>query len=445
MLPPLTAQRKRGTRMSEAVIAGASVGRARWWVMAGLIAPITFVMSLDRTAMAVAAPIIQREFNFSLGEMSVILTSFTWAYALLQVPGGWLAERAGPRRALFWANLLWSALTALTPFGFGLFSFVAIRALLGAGQAADWPSSVLAIRRWFPERERGRGNSILLGGLYFGPMVGPPLTIALAAAFGWRAAFMIYGAVGVLLGLAWWFGFRDDPHAHPAVGPAEAAMIEAERGPEPEAGEPGVFGRCLGSFRFWAIGVQYFLLVLIQSFFTTWLPTYLVRERHVSLASMGVFSALPSVALFLTVFAAGAWSDRVLRRTGSIQAARVPFAVAGFLVSAAGLILASRVEGLALMMVLMCISLGGVGLTQVAIWPATQDLGRGATGVVSGWTNFLGNAGGAAGPLMTAWLVTWTGSWSAALLPIALAGAAGAVLWFFIHPERPLEVLTQRA
>ena len=191
-------------------------GNLRWWMMGSLIAPITFVMSLDRTAMAVAAPIIQKDFGFSLTQMSLILTSFTWAYALLQVPGGWLAERAGPRRALFWANLMWSILTALTPFGFGLWSFVAIRALLGVGQAADWPSSVLAVRRWFPERERGRGNSILLGGLYFGPMVGPPLTVALATSLGWHAAFYIYGLVGVVLGLAWWLGFRDDPARAPA-------------------------------------------------------------------------------------------------------------------------------------------------------------------------------------------------------------------------------------
>jgi MFS transporter, ACS family, glucarate transporter len=420
-------------------------GNLRWWVMGALIAPITFVMSLDRTAMAVAAPIIQKEFGFTLTQMSLILTSFTWAYALFQVPGGWLAERAGPRRALFWANLLWSVLTALTPWGFGLFSFVIIRALLGVGQAADWPSSVLAIRQWFPERERGRGNSILLGGLYFGPMVGPPVTVAIATTLGWHAAFYIYGLVGVVLGLAWWWGYRDNPHEHPAMTREEARMIEAERTAEPEAGQPGLFGRCLSSGRFWAIGLQYFLLVLIQSFFTTWLPTYLVQERGFRLASMGIFASLPAVALFLTVFAAGAGADAVLKRTGSVWMARVPFAVAGFVISAAGLILASRTPDTTLMMVLLCISLGAIGLTQVAIWPTTQDLGRGATGVVAGWTNFLGNAGGAAGPLITAWLVGATGSWSSALLIIALAGVLGAVLWFFIHPERPLEVVVGEA
>ncbi len=378
--------------------------------------------------------------------MSLILTSFTWAYALLQVPGGWLAERAGPRRALFWANLLWSVLTALTPFGFGLFSFVIIRALLGVGQAADWPSSVLAIRRWFPERERGRGNSILLGGLYFGPMVGPPLTVAIATTprLARRLLHLRPGRRGARASPGG-AGFRDDPHEHPAVTREEARMIEDERDRGAGGGRARRVRRAASPpGRFWAIGIQYFLLVLIQSFFTTWLPTYLVQVRGFRLASMGMdLGAALGRAVPHRVRGRRRRRMRCSRRTGSVWKARVPFAVAGFIISAAGLILASRTADIPLMMVLLCISLGAVGLTQVAIWPSTQDLGRGATGVVAGWTNFLGNAGGAAGPLITAWLVGLTGSWSSALLVIGLAGVLGAVLWFFIHPERPLEAIAE--
>src|ERR1700679_2425856 len=181
----------------------------RWSLMIFLIAPITFVMSLDRTAIAVAAPTIQHEYGFSLLEMSVILTSFSYTYALLQVPGGWLAERFGPRRTLFWANALWSGLTAATPLGFNLISFVGLRALLGAGPAADGRSSFVAIRRWLPVRERGKGNSILLGGLYLGPIAAAPVTTWVILHFGWRSAFYGFGALGIVLGVAWWVFFRD--------------------------------------------------------------------------------------------------------------------------------------------------------------------------------------------------------------------------------------------
>lgn len=412
--------------------------RFRWWLAWLLIGPITFVMSLDRTAIVVAAPVIQKEYGFSLVEMSLILTSFSWTYAFLQVPAGWLAERIGPRRALYWANLLWSLLTAATPAGFSLASFVAIRAALGAGQAADWPASVLALRRWFPRRERAKGNSVLLGGLYLGPIIAAPITTAVMLSFGWRFVFYGFGVLGIVLGFAWWLAFRDNPSEHPWVSPEEAAFIAAEREPEGAATPKGALPVLFRSGQFWAVGVEYFFLILIQSFYTSWLPTYLVQARHFSLRSMGIYASLPWVALFGMVFLAGGLADRVLRATRSVWAARVPAAMTGFLVSAAALILAAETANIPLMMVLLCVSLGAIGLTQVSIWSACQDIGGAATGVVTGWTNFLGNSSGFVGPVVIALLVRWTGGWSGALLGIALAGACGAVLWLFVHPERPL-------
>ena len=419
----------------------AAPGATRWWMAGLLLGPITFVMSLDRTAIVIAAPTIQTEYHFSLVQMSFLLTAFSWTYALLQVPSGWLAERFGPRKMLYWANLLWSLLTALTPAAWGFASFVVIRGLLGAGQSADWPSSVLALKRWFPHAERAKANSILLGGLYLGPIAAGPITAMVILHFGWRWAFYGFGLLGLLIGFAWWFWFRDDPAAHPMMGVAEARLIAAGQAQEPSRPTRGAFLRGLESVQFWALGLQYFFLVMIQSFYTTWLPTYLVRDRHFSLASMGVFSSLPWVALFVMVFVTGALSDRILRRTGSVWAARVPIAIVGFAVSALALIAASRTPQIWLMMTLLCISLGAVGLTQVSIWSATQDIGRASTGVVSGWTNFWGNAAGVVGPVLTAYLVHWTGSWAGALLGIALSGVAGAVLWLFVHPERPVAAL----
>jgi ACS family glucarate transporter-like MFS transporter len=406
----------------------------------GLVGPITFVMSLDRTAMVVAAPTIQKEYGFSLVEMSLILTSFSWTYAALQVPAGWLAEKFGPRRALFWANMLWSVLTAATPLGFSVTSFVGIRALLGAGQSADWPASILALKKWFPVRERSQGNSVLLGGLYLGPIAAAPLTTLVIATLGWHFAFYGFGVLGLLLGAAWLAWFRDDPRTHPRISRAEAALIAGGQPAEPP-GQPGAFLRCLSSVQFWAIGVQYFCLVLVQSFYTTWLPTYLMSDRHLSLKAMGVYASLPWVALFVMVFIAGAIADRVQRRTGSVWQARVPAAIIGFLVSAGALIAASRTPDVVAMMALLCVSLGAIGLTQVSIWSATQDLGRGSTGLVSGWANCWGNSAGFVGPVVMALLVQWTGGWTGALLGIALAGGAGAVLWLLVHPERPLDAL----
>ncbi len=244
-----------------------------------------------------------------------------------------------------------------------------------------------------------------------------------------------------MLGLAWWTWFRDNPSEHPRITPEEVAYIAAGQAHETTEVPPGAFTACLGSVQFWAVGLQYFFLVMIQSFYTTWLPTYLVTERHMSLAAMGIFASLPWVAMFCSVFATGWVADEILRRTGSIWTARVPAAIVGFVISGIALIVASRSPDLVSMMVLLCISLGAVGIIQVSIWPTTQDLGGGATGLVSGWTNFWGNAAGVVGPMLMAALVTWTGSWEGALLGIALSAIAGAILWLFVHPERPIAAL----
>lgn len=274
--------------------------------------------------------------------MSWILTSFSWTYALLQVPAGWLPERFGPRRMLYWANLLWSLLTAATPLGGTLAGFVAIRALLGVGQSADWPSSIVAIRRWLPHSEHAKGNSILFGGLYLGPIAAAPITTWVILHFRWRWAFYSFGILGVLIGAAWWLRFRDDPSEHPAISTAEAAHIAVGQDDTAPAVPRGRVLRCLPDPRFWSVGLQYFFLVLIQSFYTTWLPTYLVNERKLSLAAMGSYASLPWIAMFASVFLTGALGDAILRRTGSVWATHVPLAMAGFVVSTLALITAPR-------------------------------------------------------------------------------------------------------
>ena len=424
---------------SDIHVTTAKVGSTRWIIMALILFPLTFVMSLDRTNMVVSAPIIQQQFHFSLFEMSLILTSFAWTYSFLQVPGGLLAERFGARKLLTFANGWWSLFTILTPLGFSVASFVAIRGLLGLGQAADWPSSVYALRRWFPDAERSKANSILLGGLYLGPIIGAPLTVAIVQSLGWQWAFYMYGVIGILTAVLWWRFFRDEPAQSPHMSPAEADHIErGQLSPLVQEGGVAAWGRFIRSTQFWAIGLQYFFLILIQSFYTTWLPTYLVRDRGFSLTAMGFAASLPWVALFVMVFVTGALADRVFRRTQSKWASRVPFAMAGFIISALFLILASRATNPVVLIIFLMISLGAIGLTQVSIWSATQDLSATFTGSVAGWTNFWGNFAGALGPIFTALLVGLTTNWTTALLIMALAGACGAVLWLFVHPERAL-------
>lgn len=409
----------------------------RWKIAAFLIAPITFVMTLDRAAMTVAAPTIQKELGLSIVEMSMILTIYFWTYALGQVPAGRMAERIGSRKVLASASALWSLMMLAIPLGPTFSWLFGCRLVLGGAQSADWSSGMVAVKRWFPNAERAKGNAFLLGGLYLGPIVSAPLTAWTIIKFGWPAVFYGFGVLGLLLGAIWWIGFRDRPADHPLITAQEAKFIaDGQSAETPQA--KGAFLLCFKQPRFWMFGIQYFLLVLIQSFYTTWLPTYLMRARHLSLKDMGIYASLPWVAVFIAVFAAGNLCDRILKRTNSVYWARTPVAMGGFVISALALVAAARAADIGVVIGLLCLSFAAVGFAQVAVWSAAQDLGREYTGVMSGWTNLWGALSNVAGPVAVAYTVKVTGSWESGLFLIGVAAFFGAVVWIFLHPERPL-------
>lgn len=419
--------------MTSAPAAATRTGRLRWLIAGGLLLPVTFVMSMDRAVMTVAAPVIQDEFGFTVTEMSLILTSFWWSYALFQVPGGLLAKRFGPRKVLAIAGIWWSVFTFLTPYGAVFLGFVIIRILLGLGQAADWPTSVYTLQRWFPSQEQSRANSLLLCGLYLGNVVGTPLVVWIISASGWEDAFHIFAVAGLVLAALWWWAVRDEPRAHPRISSAEVDHIESGRSAaNTSAALP--WRAFTGSGQFWAIGLQYACLLLIQGFFLTWLPTYLVDARGLSMTEMGLLGSLPWIAMIVCLFVMGVVNDRFTRTWPT----RVRIAACGYLFAAVSLVLGALAEHVALMTFFLCVSLGAVGVVQVQVWAACQDLGGRHSAAVTGWTNLWGNLMTATGPLFTGILVSIGGNWFLALVVLGAFGVLGAICWFFVHPERPL-------
>jgi ACS family glucarate transporter-like MFS transporter len=410
--------------------AGTSV---RWRLAWLLVLPITWIMSLDRTAMTVAAPVMQKELHFSLGQMSVILTAFHWAYAIFSIPAGIFTAWAGARVALLIANAAWSVLTIAIPFAGGASALSALRFALGGFQAVDMPASMAAFRNWFPTAERARANSTVLAGVYLGPIVGAPLTAWLVSAHGWRAAFILFGVLGVVSAILWWLLFRDTPGAHSAVSPEERAMIVQGQVDDGVSQANASLFSLAGRLTFWTIGVQGICTGVVMGFFNTWLPTYLMQERSVALKSLGFFSSLPWMILLLVVFAASTGEDAVLKRTGSIWLARVPAAILGSVIAAIGLWLGARVAATGPALALLALGLGGMGLVQASTWSTIQEIGHGNTAILAAWNGMLTNGAAALGPLLMAGLVTKQGNWAGSLTSVALVALVGALAWTAIH------------
>src|SRR4051794_873952 len=242
----------------------------------------------------------QRELGLSKDGVGDVLACFFFAYALGQLPAGWLADRCGPRKMLVTYILLWSACTALTGFATGLAALITVRVACGLAEAGAYPASALLITRWFPFSQRGRANSAVSFGGRIGNSLALWLTAGAIAVLGsWRPVLWIYGALGVLLALATWLVFSDEPASHPRIRQSErpvpnsSAVTERKQAP----------WRALLTHRgLWFLSLGSIGMNIGWAFLVTWLPSYLqevrgldqvTASRYVSIALAFGLSGLP--------------------------------------------------------------------------------------------------------------------------------------------------------
>jgi MFS transporter, ACS family, glucarate transporter len=416
-------------------------GRARitllWFGF--LLAVITY---LDRVCISAAAPYITDELHLTTTQMARVLSAFALAYAVFEIPSGWLADVIGPRKVLTRIVLWWSAFTMLTGAATGYTSLVATRFLFGAGEAGALPSSMNALSRWFPLSERGKANGAILFGTRVGGMFGVPLALLLISRWGWRASFVIVGSIGLVWAAAWYAWFRDDPVRHPSVTSEELAWMQQDDGVISHqsavishAATP--WGAILRSRNLYAVCAMYFTYGYGLYFYFTWLPTYLIRVLGFSVMSGGLLSGLP----FVFAGAAnliGGWLTDVLARTRGLKTARCGLGFASFAAGAALTLASTLVPQPLAKAVLLALALGSVDLALSACWSVCLDIGRRHAGVVTGCMNTFSNLGGVLTPLVVAYAVDRWQSWTYPFYVTAVVYAAGALIWLLIDPTQPI-------
>lgn len=399
-----------------------------WITLIFLLAPINFLMSLDRHAISIAMPIIRRDLGFNVAEASFILSCATWGYALLQPLSGCLAEKLGPRRVLFGAAFLWSLATLVSPLCLGFAPFLLARFGMGAAQAPDWASSMLVLRQHFSTTTRSRANAFLLGFIYLGSILSGPLTTWLMLTYSWKVAFAVFGSFGIAVSLYWLALYRDQPASVPLTACSSA--------PTPVSVSPR--SHLLREPRFWLIGFLYFCTICVQGFYASWFPTWLHEVHHVRLKDLGWVSSAPWAALYVSVLLAGVLADQLVSRGFNLRLVRTVPPMLGLVLSAILLLIASRVQGTVLAVCLMTGCLGAIGFVQVSLWTSVQDISGVYTGFVTGCTAFWGSLSASLIPLAVGWIVTETGSWADVLFLPAAAACAGAAGFVWLQPDRPL-------
>ncbi|HWF97540.1 MAG TPA: MFS transporter [Xanthobacteraceae bacterium] len=426
--------------MPEAEQTRASYGR---WYILGLICLMYLITYLDRVNISTAAPEIAKEFGFDKITMGAIFSAFVWAYAVFQVPGGWLSDRFGARPVLATIVAYWSVMTAATALATGAFSFVAIRFLFGAGEAGAFPGATRAMQVWYPRPERGFVQGLTHSASRFGAAIAPPIVVGIMATLGWRSVFYICGGAGFLWSLWWYVSYRNLPEEHGMVNRAELERIRGfgETGEINQAtiereGANVPWGMLVRSPNMWAIMCAYFTYVYCLYIFLTWLPSYLVDHRHFTLLKVGMLASLPLFAMVIGDTVGGVATDWLLKRTGSAKFARRSVAIVGLLGCAACIVPAALAEDA--YTAVYCLTGAGFFLecTIGPAWSVPMDCGGKYSGTVSGMMNMAGNIGGALSPLVMGYFFQHD-DWQTPFVIAAALLVAGAGVWaFWLDPDR---------
>jgi sugar phosphate permease len=423
--------------------------RGRWYILL-LISLMYLITYLDRVNISTAAPVISKEFGFDKITMGAIFSAFVWAYALFQVPGGWLGDRLGPRRILTAIVTYWSVMTAATAMAGSAVSFIVVRFLFGIGEAGAFPVATRAMQLWYPREERGFVQGITHSASRAGAAIAPPIVVAIMSTLGWQWVFYICGAVGFVWAAWWYFSYRDLPEDHRMVNQIELQRIRGldQAGninqPTTEAKASVPWATLLRSPNMWAIMCAYFTYVYCLWIFLSWLPSYLVEFRHFTLIKVGIFASLPLWAGVIGDTVGGLATDWLLKKTGSAKLARRTVAIVGMLGCCVFIVPAALTEDAYTAVYCLTAALFFLECTIGPSWAVPMDVGGKYSGTVSGMMNMAGNIGGALSPLVFGFLVQY-GNWQAPFIVAASLLVLGAAVWaFWLDPDVSVLEMQQR-
>jgi sugar phosphate permease len=361
---------------------------------------------MDRVVISAAVPVIRKEFNLSMEEMGFILSIFYWGYSLFQLPGGWLGDRIGPRRALTLIVTWWSLFTSATALSWNALSMSTFRFLFGIGEAGAFPIATRSLSRWMLPTERGYAQGVTHAGSRLGAAFTPPIVVALITAWGWRAPFFVFGFLGLTWAVIWFWYYRDTPDEHRSVNEAERSLIRANLPPSRGAKSHDVPWRAIvSSPNLWVLSIMYFCYGYCLNVYLQWFPTYLNSHRGFDLKAMGFYASLPLLAGTAGDLLGGWVSDWLGRVTGNLRMARKLVAVTGFLIAAAFILPATFTDNPYNCVWYTCVAVFGLELTVGVSWAIPLDIGADFAGSVSAVMNTCGNIGGAVSPLVLAYLV----------------------------------------
>jgi len=386
---------------------------------------------LDRGTLAVANPLIRADLGLTLGQMGVLLSAFSWSYALCQLPAGGLVDRIGPRKLLGIGLILWSLAQAAGGFVSTFGWFVLARILLGIGEAPQFPSAARVVSDWYPLRLRGKPTGIFNSASPLGTALAPLLLSVLVASFHWRVAFIVTGAAGLVVAAIWIAVYRNP--VKEKLTREERAYLESDADNTPRPKQTFAQWRALFKHKTtWGMLIGYFGSVYLNWVYLTWLPGYLTTERHMSLVHTGIAASIPFFCGFIGALSAGWFSDRITRMSSNPVTSRRNAVVIAMLGMVIFTIPAALVQNNIVALVCISVVIFLANAASASSWAlATAAAPPNRIASLGSIQNFGGFIGGALAPILTGYIAQeW--SFVPALLTAAGIAFVGAMSYLFL-------------
>ena len=393
----------------------------------------TMINYLDRTILGIVAPKLTSEIHIDPAMMGIVFSAFAWTYALAQIPGGMFLDRFGNKLTYALSIFFWSTFTLLQSFSVGLKSLLLLRLGLGISEAPCFPVNSRVVSKWFPQHERARATATYTVGEYIGLAAFSPLLFLILEHHGWRTLFFLTGGLGIAFTFVWW-KFYHEPHQSKTANKAELEYIGVENTASADENIPfnwpdakrllccrQIIGASLGQF------AGNTTLV----FFLTWFPTYLANERHLPWLHVGFFASWPFLAAAIGIFFGGWVSDKILKKTCSVNISRKLPIISGLLLSSC-IIVANWVESNTAVIIIMSIAFFGQGMVGLG-WTLISDIApKNMGGLTGGIFNFCANMASIITPLIIGVIISMTGNFFYALIYIGLTALICVIAYIFI-------------
>jgi len=389
--PLLTTQEKRSVRIR--------------WFLVGFLILGGVVNYLDRSTLSVANTTIAGEFGLNAFEMGLLLSAFSWPYAIANLPAGYLVDKFGPKRMFAFAAGAWSLVSMVTAAANSFGVLYALRVALGITESPFFTSALKVNERWFNKRERALPVALVNTGSQIANAIAPPLLTFLLLTMSWRGMFVIVGALGIVVALVWLRIYRDPTLSEQALIKGAQAQ-EAIASTAPKVG----WGRLLQQRNTWFMVLGAFGIFYTVWVYLTWLPSYLQTARGFSLAQSGWLASLPFLCGIIGVVFGGWLSNRLVSRgVNTVRARKIPI-VGGAVLAAAAVLPVAYVDNTPLAITLLSVGYFASQVPIGCLWTLASDVApSNQVASLGAIQNFGGFVGAAVAPVVTGAILTATG------------------------------------